>query len=326
MVTIKKAALLVALLSGPIGLALGAEEGILHGVSGTIDNEQGIPAGVEVNQVSERVNYRKKLDYVHRLFENFMYPNNTIIAKSGKAPGILAADIRGRVDITWTFNDLEENIEYLFGLFSNLASSSSVPTILGVPKSYTMFEFAVTGEVATTSVIIDFVHEATGIHLPVQVDVWLRFNHAGEITQYDAVFRRWSVGFRSFLPKIAPLIADFLKVPMSEVTPATLPGLVQKFLSLGICQSHDKYCLGKDQQYKSNEECLEFLQQKVPLGLPDEMGQDNVLCRVIHVNMIPYRPDFHCPHIGPTGGGMCVNRKYEDYFKPYFPQSFIGKP
>ncbi|KAK9721402.1 hypothetical protein K7432_003432 [Basidiobolus ranarum] len=312
----KKAALLLTLLT------IGSNQlvGQSNAQSGL---DRGILANIDINQ---HQNYKRKLGYVNRLFENFMYPNNTAIARSGKAPGILASDVRGRVDITWTFNDLEENIEYLFGLFSNLATSSDVPTILGVPKSYSIFEFATTGDVVSTSVIIDFVHEATGIHLPVQVDVWLRFNHKGEIEQYDAVFRRWSLAFRSFLPQIAPLIANFLKVPLSEVTPATLPGLVQKFLALGICQSHSKYCLNENQQYKTTQDCLDFLQRQVPLGLPDEMGADNVLCRVIHVNMIPYRPAFHCPHIGPTGGGMCVNRKYEDYFKPYFPKSFIGQP
>ncbi|ORX85569.1 hypothetical protein K493DRAFT_326727 [Basidiobolus meristosporus CBS 931.73] len=255
-----------------------------------------------------------------------MYPNNTEIAKSGKAPGILSLDVQGRVDVTWVFDGQEENIEYLFGLFSNLASSSQTPTFLGVPVSYSIFELAVTGDIVSTSVNVDFVHEATGIHLPIQIDVWLRFNQKGEVEQYDAVFRRWSLAFRTFVPKLAPLIAKFLKVPLSEVTPATLPSLIQKFLAQGICESHGKYCLNADQQYSTTQACLDFLLQKVPLGSPDEMGGNNVLCRVIHVNMIPYRPGFHCPHIGPTGGGMCINRVYEDYFKSYFKQTFIGQP
>ncbi|KAK9766503.1 hypothetical protein K7432_004387 [Basidiobolus ranarum] len=311
----KLAAVLISLFS--ISVVFGQE---------TNGHDQEVSVRLDANKHHSKENYATKLGYVNRLFQNFMYPNNTVIAKSGKAPGILSSDVRGRVDITWTFNDLEENIEYLFGLFSNLATASNVPTILGVPKSYSIFEFAVTGEVASTSVIIDFVHEATGIHLPVQVDVWLRFNEKGEIAQYDAVFRRWSLAFRSFLPQIAPLIADSLKVPRSEVTPEKLPGMVQKFVAQGICESHDKYCLNADQQYDSIQHCMDFLLNSVPLGNPDEMGGNNVLCRVIHVNMIPYRPGFHCPHIGPTGGGMCVNRKYEDFFKPYFPESFIGEP
>jgi hypothetical protein len=40
----------------------------------------------------------------------------------------------------------------------------------------------------------------------------------------------------------------------------------------------------------------------------------------IHQNMVPLRPEVHCPHIGPSGGGMCVDdRTYignleENYF------------
>ena len=35
-----------------------------------------------------------------------------------------------------------------------------------------------------------------------------------------------------------------------------------------------------------------------------------VLCRYIHQNMVSFRPEVHCPHIGPTGGGMCIARDY----------------
>ena len=26
--------------------------------------------------------------------------------------------------------------------------------------------------------------------------------------------------------------------------------------------------------------------------------------------MVKYRPEVHCPHIGPTGGDMCIDRDY----------------
>ena len=48
---------------------------------------------------------------------------------------------------------------------------------------------------------------------------------------------------------------------------------------------------------------------------------------MVHQNMVPYRPDVHCPHIGRTGGGYCSDDKdyvmtvTEDYFRnsPFVP-------
>ena len=36
-------------------------------------------------------------------------------------------------------------------------------------------------------------------------------------------------------------------------------------------------------------------------------GRDTLLCRMVHQNMVPLRPEVHCPHIGPSGGGYCVD-------------------
>ena len=36
-------------------------------------------------------------------------------------------------------------------------------------------------------------------------------------------------------------------------------------------------------------------------------GRNTLLCRMVHQNMVPLRPEVHCPHIGPTGGGYCVD-------------------
>lgn len=36
--------------------------------------------------------------------------------------------------------------------------------------------------------------------------------------------------------------------------------------------------------------------------------EDNLVCRHLHVPMLPLRPNVHCPHIGPSGGGMCIDR------------------
>ena len=48
---------------------------------------------------------------------------------------------------------------------------------------------------------------------------------------------------------------------------------------------------------------------------------------MVHQNMVPYRPDVHCSHIGPSGGGYCGDDKSygdtvtEEYFTNY---PFVG--
>ncbi len=53
---------------------------------------------------------------------------------------------------------------------------------------------------------------------------------------------------------------------------------------------------------------------------------------MVHQNMVPFRPDVHCSHIGKTGGGKCDDVKTflqtvgEDYFarSPLVPYGFRG--
>ena len=53
------------------------------------------------------------------------------------------------------------------------------------------------------------------------------------------------------------------------------------------------------------------------------VGRNTLLCRMVHQNMVPFRPSVHCPHIGPTGGGYCddtpdyVGTVTQDYFSNY---------
>ena len=62
---------------------------------------------------------------------------------------------------------------------------------------------------------------------------------------------------------------------------------------------------------------------KVRFGEAWELGRNTLLCRMVHQNMVPLRPGVHCAHVGPRGGGMCVDDKTyvqtveEGYFTNY---------
>ncbi|KAH7119550.1 hypothetical protein B0J11DRAFT_491417 [Dendryphion nanum] len=82
---------------------------------------------------------------------------------------------------------------------------------------------------------------------------------------------------------------------------------VTETLADSICWTHQNYCIGKNQQYPNSEACKNFLTQAVRFGKAHELGQNTLLCRSVHEQMVQWRPAVHCSHIGPSGGGMCTD-------------------
>ena len=78
-------------------------------------------------------------------------------------------------------------------------------------------------------------------------------------------------------------------------------------LAESICAIEAQYCNGTLSQYNSSMACMDFLTTQVRFGKPYELGRNTLLCRMVHQNMVAYRPEVHCSHIGPTGGGYCID-------------------
>ena len=203
------------------------------------------------------------------------------------------------MDITRTFDGPELNTEYLFGLFAQLALNRNATTLLGVPLNYTIVHFTANQNIASAATIINFEFASLGIILPVEIDTWNVFNAEGQVLEYDATFR-W------FQYLLDTLVITVMKVGNF----ASVTQVIQYFtatLSQSICQVHQSYCNGTNQQYASYSACYDFLTTKVRFGKAHELGMNTLLCRTIHENMVSFRPSVHCPHIGPTGGGYCTD-------------------
>ena len=105
--------------------------------------------------------------------------------------------------------------------------------------------------------------------------------------------------------------------------------LLSTVLTKSICEIHDNHCKGENQQFKDSAACAQFLTGGIRFGVGYELGQNTLLCRSIHQQMVQYRPDVHCAHIGPSGGGMCVDdQTYEQKaLQEYFTHMpFVVKP
>ena len=111
-----------------------------------------------------------------------------------------------------------------------------------------------------------------------------------------------------------------------NVTAAETQTYIQSKLATSICSTAQTYCVGPAlQQYTSATECYNYLTTVTRFGEAYELGahflgsfpvkllltwgtgRNTVLCRMVHQNMVPLRPAIHCPHIGKTGGGYCVD-------------------
>ncbi|KAJ3156709.1 hypothetical protein HDU86_003933 [Geranomyces michiganensis] len=261
------------------------------------------PVGARLVCHESWINYRR----VQKFWDNFIFPANRQVVATNDSAGIFSDDIRGRVDITRNFVGKELNVEYLYGTFSEFVPATQFQFVAR-PVKYEIVQFASTCDVASTSVVVSFQDPLTRAVEPLQIDSFTRYIALGQLEQYDAVFRRYP-----FFLQTANLTGTVLRP-----TPANVSLALQALLADSICATHDAACVGPNKQYASRADCYEFLTQSVPLGEAWRAGGNNVLCRAIHQQMVPIRPEVHCPHVSRSRGGMCVDSPYADVFEPFF--------
>ncbi|KAJ7087024.1 hypothetical protein C8R43DRAFT_1173902 [Mycena crocata] len=264
---------------------------------------------------------QQMLGFLNQFVADFTYPQIVETAKSIEYAGF-AEDIVGRLDITGTFVGRELNTEYLFGLFSGLATGANVSTpLIGTPLNATLVDLIVENNIVIATSVRDF--NFTVATVPVRFTFKFMFNDEGKATQYDGTIFRSSALFDYVWPKLAKHLITELDLPAD--TPDTL--VLQTRAARDICSQHEAHCLGADQQYNSTAHCMDFIMNAVPFGEIWQGGQNTAFCRYIHTPMLPYRPSVHCPHIGISGGDMCFDHTYQSLaLENPFPIPFSALP
>ncbi|KAL9128137.1 MAG: hypothetical protein Q9217_003111 [Psora testacea] len=264
-------------------------------------------SAAETPPIDKRFTFNELYQLQKKFLDAFIYPANQVQAESINST-LFSTDVQGRVDITRTFIGRELNTEYIFGLFANLAANQKAFTLLGFATSYEIVHFAASQNIASAST------RYGDAPVPIVIDTWNVFNAAGEISMYDATFKwwQWTVDY---------LIGAAGKA-LNKTTEQTA-AFAQKALAESICGTAIKYCNGTNVQYNSTQTCLQFLTKEVRLGEAYELGRNTLLCRMVHQNMVVFRPSTHCSHIGPSGGGYCNDDKSyvgtvtENYYSNY---------
>ncbi|KAE9411122.1 hypothetical protein BT96DRAFT_802077, partial [Gymnopus androsaceus JB14] len=221
----------------------------------------------------------------------------------GIVPSPLSPDVVGRVDVTTTFVGQELNNEYLFGLFFEGSEDNSTQ-LIGTPSTVTVQSAVVEPPVTAVSYIAEMVFPTVNMTVPLQIDMFLAYDDNMKIVSYDAILRRVAEFSAYTIPYLAPQIAKELNTTTTNVTE-----LIQLKTATDVCAVSTQYCTGANQQYESNDACMTFM-TALPFGETWQGGMNTGWCRYVHKNMVKYRPEVHCPHIGPTGGDMCIDRDY----------------
>ncbi|GAA5827260.1 hypothetical protein JCM11251_001197 [Rhodosporidiobolus azoricus] len=250
----------------------------------------------------------------------FVNPQATV--EAGSSPS-LADDCVGRVDVTTTFKGQELNTEYLFGLFYNIRGENTT-SIIGFPSSQDIQTLIVEPPLVYFSAILHLSYPTINKTIPSQIDVITAWNDDLKLISYDASLRRWPQTIALVVDSIAPAVAEELGEPYDQIT-TNKTALMARKAATELCETAMNSCTGENKQYDSYEQCYQFLTEERPFGEPMDGGLDTTWCRYIHRNMVPFRPDVHCSHIGPSGGDMCIQRDYVEVTTAFpFKQTFIA--
>jgi len=225
---------------------------------------------------------------VRQLYENLIYPMPLLIIETpALIQELFSPNISGRITPVGIFDDLEGTIEYFYALSASTG---------GKVQSIDVVDIITQG--STVASRVDILFNATDVTGPHYYNLtqtgFFHFDDEGRILEYDLTILR--------LGKYADPVVTSNETLYKEE----------------ICEVAQLYCLGNNTQYNSTESCLEFL-SSIPFGSFNDAMSDSVVCRIVHTILVPFRPDIHCPHVGPTGGQMCVNFTYQSWYsEPYY--------
>ncbi|MCJ1269838.1 hypothetical protein MMC22_009731 [Lobaria immixta] len=248
----------------------------------------------------------RNLDTISKIYNRTTYPTllEFIANRSASVPsGLFNANAKGRITPVGNFTGFDDSTEYFFAL-------SPVP----VAPSYLTFLSATITHFTSgcPEIASSVVHFRNGVFHPgspddgkyvttlKQVAFW-KFDDAGAVLEYEA----WIPSLRLYANSTGP------------VQPTRTEFIQQ------ICGTMQQLCTGPNAQYSSFEDCTTVLSQK-PYGDYDNLWADNVHCRSIHLLLARIRPSIHCPHLGPTGGGKCVDVSYNSAY--FDDQELFGAP
>jgi len=82
----------------------------------------------------------------------------------------------------------------------------------------------------------------------------------------------------------------------------------------GICSIVVPRCQGPHLQFASMQACQDYY-LSLPFGGWERGDQKDFGCVILHQILTQSRPDVHCAHVGPTGGGKCIDHPQPNFYE-----------
>ncbi|PMD16379.1 hypothetical protein NA56DRAFT_580553 [Hyaloscypha hepaticicola] len=268
--------------------------------------------GHKPSKWEQPVNWEQRnFDTISKIYNLTVYPNQLPILTQGAAgvpAGLFNENATGRVDPVGNFTGFDDSIEYFFALAPVPTTNAASTAISSI--QITEFNSACPNVAASVVYLFCNMEDPSGqgqgtALAPLKEVAFWKFDDCGAVLKYDA-----------WIPNLNDWIIAGLGIDLSN------PQVIEQSIEQ-LCGGTQQRCTGPNTQWNSTEECITVLSQK-PYGNYDEAWGDNIVCRTIHLILTQVRPDVHCPHVGPTGGGKCINYPYPlEYFAD---QALYGDP
>jgi len=245
------------------------------------------------NQKNKEALQKQTVQQIYRLLIGTFTPQ-LIAAEVINVDNLLSPTAVGRISPVGHFNGV-----MLKQYFYALAASSNI----------------------TNTYFIDLRSE--GNVVAVRVDV--EFTHPAPSPYQPAVFNLTEKGFFFFNDQGIVEAVDLEILNLGDIEDP--PSFLYPFFIAQVCNTINGNpalnqtqgtCNGANLQYADWNTCVAHL-SSIPFGSFYRANSNTVVCRLIHQLMTIFPPpsvgaNLHCPHVGPTGGGMCVDMPYSEFY------------
>lgn len=267
--------------------------------------EYGVMSPLCMNKLrNEQERYKCYAKTIQRVYEGlYEVKLNDLVSSASVFMYWMEPDVFGRSS-AGAFNGVDMNAEYLAVAFPalELVGDRADPPELNVFTSF--------GHVAVFS--CDYMRYNTrGTNATWTLNGFAKFHpETNRMTDYDVDFRRYL--------ELLNALGTFRPTPEAQLA-------FQTYIASVVCNVTMRVCTGSLQQYESVPACVEYLKVRPFIPARGAIAADCGICRVVHTILLPFDLSTHCPHVGPTGGGACTDKPYDEYYS-FFPDLvFVAK-
>jgi len=226
---------------------------------------------------------------IRAIYDHLVYPNPLpLIRSNGTLATFFHPNVTGRINPVGVFGGRQDTVEYFYAL--------------GNPVSGTISD----GErrvIENDIRILDIV----GTRASIQVNI-----HFANYPSNDTTTNLTQTGWFGFNPdddRVAFYDLTIIRLDQEADEPAAYnPAIIES-----LCTSQSTTCVGANQQFDNVSSCEAFM-NTIDFGSWGNAWSNTVVCRLLHNTLTQVRPEFHCPHVGPTGGEKCVYHSYDSWY------------